>query len=86
MSTENEKRLLRCCFTGHRPGKLHMSELQIKHALAAAIESACLLDSNVQESSVQMWFDETKKQKYTAMLNAERIYFTSIKKQPTSQV
>lgn len=40
MSTENEKRLLRCCFTGHRPGKLHMSELQIKHALAAAIESA----------------------------------------------
>jgi len=40
MSTENEKRLLRCCFTGHRPGKLHVSETQIKHTLAAAIECA----------------------------------------------
>lgn len=40
MITENEKRLLRCCFTGHRPSKLHVSETQIKHALAAAIEGA----------------------------------------------
>ena len=40
MSTENEKRLQRCCFTGHRPGKLQASEMQIKRALAAAIDSA----------------------------------------------
>lgn len=40
MSTESEKRLLRCCFTGHRPGKLYMSEMHVKHALAAAIDSA----------------------------------------------
>lgn len=40
MSTENEKRLLRCCFTGHRPGKLHVSEMQVKATLAAEIEKA----------------------------------------------
>jgi len=40
MSTESEKRLLRCCFTGHRPSKLHASEVQIKRALAEAIEGS----------------------------------------------
>ena len=39
MCTENEKRLRRCCFTGHRPGKLHASEKQIKSALRSAVES-----------------------------------------------
>ena len=40
MCTENEKRLRRCCFTGHRPGKLHASEKQIKSALRSAVEGA----------------------------------------------
>ena len=28
---ENEKRLHRCCFTGHRPEKLSLSENELKH-------------------------------------------------------
>ena len=30
---ENEKRLHRCCFTGHRPEKLSLSENEVKHLL-----------------------------------------------------
>lgn len=37
---EEEKRLHRCCFTGHRPEKLNISEDEIKKHLARAIESA----------------------------------------------
>jgi len=39
-SSEAEKRLKRCCFTGHRPGKLRQSETVIKAALAEAIDQA----------------------------------------------
>ena len=38
--TEAEKRLKRCCFTGHRPEKLKTSEEEIKQGLARAIETA----------------------------------------------
>lgn len=38
--TEAEKRLKRCCFTGHRPGKLKQSEASIKQSLATAIAQA----------------------------------------------
>lgn len=38
--TEAEKRIKRCCFTGHRPGKLKQDEQTIKSALAAAIDQA----------------------------------------------
>jgi len=40
LMTEAEKRLKRCCFTGHRPGKLKQSEASIKQSLAAAIDQA----------------------------------------------
>ena len=38
--TEAEKRLKRCCFTGHRPEKLKTSEKELKQGLARAIETA----------------------------------------------
>ena len=38
--TENEKRLRRCCFTGHRPQKLHRAENDIKKDLEKAIKNA----------------------------------------------
>ena len=38
--TEQEKRLRRCCFTGHRPQKLHRAEIDIKRDLEEAIKSA----------------------------------------------
>ena len=38
--TEEEKRLHRCCFTGHRPQKLTRSERQIKADLEVAIKQA----------------------------------------------
>ena len=38
--TEAEKRLKRCCFTGHRPNKLHQDEQTIKRALTVAIDQA----------------------------------------------
>ena len=37
---ENEKRLHRCCFTGHRPEKLSLSENEVKHLLEKAIDNA----------------------------------------------
>lgn len=40
MPTEPELRLHRCCFTGHRPEKLHKPEVQIKKDLEAAILQA----------------------------------------------
>ena len=36
---ENEKRLHRCCFTGHRPEKLSLSENEVKHLLEKAIDN-----------------------------------------------
>ena len=36
----NEKRLKRCCFTGHRPEKLNMSEEEVKQRLEKAIDDA----------------------------------------------
>ena len=38
--TEAEKRMKRCCFTGHRPSKLKQDEQTIKRSLAAAIDQA----------------------------------------------
>lgn len=38
--TETEKRLHRCCFTGHRPEKLNRPEREIKLALKKEIYSA----------------------------------------------
>lgn len=40
MANENELRLHRCCFTGHRPEKLTRSEAEIKRNLEAAILQA----------------------------------------------
>ena len=37
---ENEKRLHRCCFTGHRPEKLSLSEAEVKSLLEKAIDTA----------------------------------------------
>lgn len=38
--TESEKRMHRCCFTGHRPQKLRRSETEIKADLESAIQQA----------------------------------------------
>ena len=38
--TEAEKRMKRCCFTGHRPSKLKQDEQTIKRSLAASIDHA----------------------------------------------
>lgn len=38
--TESEKRLHRCCFTGHRPEKLDQSEHLVKASLEKAIRAA----------------------------------------------
>ncbi len=40
MTTEEEKRLCRCCFTGHRPEKLQTPETEIKNWLYRQIENA----------------------------------------------
>ena len=37
---KNEKKLHRCCFTGHRPEKLNFSEKEIKDLLEKAIDNA----------------------------------------------
>ena len=37
---ETEKRLHRCCFTGHRPEKLSLSEGEIKPLLETAVDNA----------------------------------------------
>lgn len=37
---ETEKRLHRCCFTGHRPEKLSLSEAEVKPLLEKAIDTA----------------------------------------------
>ena len=38
--TEQEKRLHRCCFTGHRPEKLNSTEEEIKKALLVEVNNA----------------------------------------------
>ena len=40
MATEEEKRLHRCCFTGHRPEKLNASEEEVKRWLETQIDQA----------------------------------------------
>ena len=40
MATEEEKRLHRCCFTGHRPEKLNAPEEEIKRWLEEQIDQA----------------------------------------------
>ena len=40
MATEEEKRLHRCCFTGHRPEKLNASEEDVKCWLEEQIDQA----------------------------------------------
>ena len=39
---ENEKRLHRCCFTGHRPEKLSLPESEVKAELEKEIRLANL--------------------------------------------
>ena len=36
----NNLRLTRCCFTGHRPGKLEVEEGEIKSLLEKAVDDA----------------------------------------------
>lgn len=38
--SESEKRLHRCCFTGHRPEKLSVPESRVKYWLSCAIDQA----------------------------------------------
>lgn len=38
--SEKEKQMHRCCFTGHRPEKLHSSEILVKAALVKEIWTA----------------------------------------------
>lgn len=45
--TDKEKRLHRCCFTGHRPEKLNRPEQEIKQELKKAIFRALEDDFNV---------------------------------------
>ena len=40
MISEQEKRKHRCCFTGHRPEKLNISEGEVKKLLQKEIEQA----------------------------------------------
>ena len=40
MTAETEKRASRCCFTGHRPEKLHIPEYAVKERLGQAIDIA----------------------------------------------
>ena len=42
MPTETEKRLHRCCFTGHRPEKLNASEEEVKSWLESQIDQAII--------------------------------------------
>ena len=42
--TENEKRMRRVCFTGHRPEKLTRSENTIKRELEKQIRQAMAVD------------------------------------------
>ena len=45
--TESEKRIYRCCFTGHRPEKLSISEREVKTALQKEIRLAIADGINV---------------------------------------
>ena len=38
--TEREKRMRRCCFTGHRPEKLRLDEAKIRTALFQEIQNS----------------------------------------------
>ena len=40
MATEQEKRLHRCCFSGHRPEKLDVDPEAVKQWLSAQIDAA----------------------------------------------
>lgn len=40
MTAKTEKRASRCCFTGHRPEKLHIPEYAVKERLGQAIDIA----------------------------------------------
>lgn len=45
--TETEKRMRRCCFTGHRPEKLHMPEQEVLIKLEKSIRQAISEGINV---------------------------------------
>lgn len=45
--SENEKRMHRCCFTGHRPEKLSLSEGEVKNLLEKEIRQAIADGFNV---------------------------------------
>lgn len=60
--TEDELRLHRCCFTGHRPEKLNRSETEIKVALRREINQAIRDGFNVfisgMSRGVDLWAAE----------------------------
>ena len=57
MLTEAEKRLHRCCFTGHRPEKLQRSEIDIRVDLKAEILKSFEAGFNVFISGMARGFD-----------------------------
>lgn len=54
MLTEEQKRVHRVCFTGHRPEKLNLSESVIVKALETAIKEAIADGKNVFISGIVM--------------------------------
>ena len=61
-STEAEKRLKRCCFTGHRPEKLGCSEAEafrlLKHAIADAYASGHRTFISGMARGIDIWAAE----------------------------
>lgn len=62
MLTEEEKRIHRCCFTGHRPQKLSRSEIEIKRdlerAITGTIDKGCHTFITGMAYGVDIWAGE----------------------------
>ena len=77
---EEEKRLHRCCFTGHRPEKLGVSENKIKQLLSLAIDDA-IKDGYVifivgMARGVDLWAGEIVLQRKQSNTNVKLICAT----------
>lgn len=72
---KTEKRLHRCCFTGHRPEKLSLSETEVKPLLEKAIDAAIENDYTTfitgMAPGVDIWAAEIvlEKRKHNAALH-----------------
>ena len=55
--TEAEKRTRRCCFTGHRPEKMAMSESQAVKELEIAIRQAIEATKDLQVATAKITMD-----------------------------